>query len=64
MKYLFTVSVPVEAENPADAQDLGWDKLVDPDGPPEGLMESLTSMQDGVVMDHDLGQTDQPAATA
>jgi len=41
-KYWLTVSVPVEAENPADALDMGWERLIDPDGPPEGLIERVT----------------------
>lgn len=41
-KYWVTLSVPVEAETPQDAQDKGWELLIDPDGPPEGLLECVT----------------------
>lgn len=43
MKYWVTVSVPVEAGNPQDALDMGWEHLIDPDGPPEGLVECVTA---------------------
>jgi len=42
MKYWITVQVPVEAQNVQDAMDMGWEKLIDPDGPPEGLCEHVT----------------------
>ena len=45
MKYFVTFSVPVEAENPADALDLGWDKVIDPDGSAEGLVEHVSETQ-------------------
>jgi hypothetical protein len=42
-KYWLTVSVPVEVENLLDAKDVGWERLIDPDGPPEGLVEKVTT---------------------
>ena len=41
MKYFVTLSVPVEAENAQDALDFGWERIIDPEGPPEGLLEHV-----------------------
>ena len=49
MKYWITVQVPVEAENVQDALDLGWEKLIDADGPPEGLSEHVTTEQPAIT---------------
>lgn len=43
MKYFATFVVPVEAESPQDAQDLGFERLLEPDGPPEGLIEHIST---------------------
>ena len=42
MKYWVTLQVPVEADEPQTALDFGWEKLLDPEGPPEGLSEHVT----------------------
>ena len=42
MRYFATFVVPVEADSPQDAQDLGFEKLLDADGPPEGLVEHVS----------------------
>lgn len=49
VRYWLTVQVPVDVDVdqnkgiPAaqQVQDLGWDKLIDPDGPPEGMVERV-----------------------
>ena len=45
MQYWVTVSVPVEVEGNAlqDALDLGWEKIIDPNGPAEGLTTVVTA---------------------
>lgn len=51
MKYWVTVSVPVEMEgehsqaNAQDALDHGWEKIIDPNGPAEGLVTVVTAEQ-------------------
>lgn len=41
-KYWLTIQVPVEAESANDALDMGWERVIDPDGPPEGLVETVS----------------------
>jgi len=43
MKYFLTVVVPVEADTPEDAKERGWIKLVDVDGPADGVTESVST---------------------
>lgn len=45
VKYFLTVRVPVEADSPQDAKDYGWEKLIQPDGPPEGLVEAVSTIE-------------------
>lgn len=41
--YWLIVMVPVEAANEQDARDLGWERIIDPDGPAEGQIEAVTT---------------------